>query len=78
MLPAEDIRRTAARLADCYNNTLPQWYQLLLANRDESPESAVADLMALANVKDRRHAPKRIAKIKAALRLAPKQPEGTS
>jgi len=71
--PAEDIRRTAAKLADCYNNTLPQWYQLLLTNREESPDSAVADLMALANVKDRQHAPKRIAKIRAALRLTSKK-----
>jgi len=71
--PAEDIRRTAAKLADCYNNTLPQWYQLMLANRDESPDSAVADLMVLANVKDRQHAPKRIAKIRAALQLTPKK-----
>jgi len=71
--PAEDIRRTAAKLADCYNNTLPQWYQLLLTNREESPDSAVADLMALANVKDRQHAPKRIAKIRVALRLTSKK-----
>jgi len=71
--PAEDIRRTAAKLVDCYNNTLPQWYQLLLTNREESPDSAVADLMALANVKDRQHAPKRIAKIRAALHLTSKK-----
>jgi len=69
--PAKEIRKTAAKLADCYTNTLPQWYQLMLANRDESPEAAVADLMALANVKDRQHAPKRIAKIRTALRLGP-------
>lgn len=71
--PAEDIRRTAAKLADCHSNTLPQWYQLMLANRNESPDSAVADLMALANVKDRQHAPKRIAKVRAALRLTLKK-----
>jgi len=71
--PAEDIRRTAAKLADCYSNTLPQWYQLLLTNREESPDSAVADLMALANVKNRQHAPNRIAKIRAALRLTSKK-----
>jgi len=69
--PAEDIRRTAAKLTDCHN-TLPQWYQLMLSNRDESPDSAVADLMALANVKDRQHTPKRIAKIRAALQLSSK------
>lgn len=72
-LPAKEIRKTAAKLADCYNKTLPQWYQLMLSNRDETPESAVADLMALANVKNRQHAPKRIANIREALRLPPKK-----
>ena len=71
-LPDKEIRTTAAKLADCYNKTLPQWYQLMLSNRNESPDSAVADLMALANVKDRRHAAKRIANIRLALKITPK------
>ena len=69
--PAKKIRKTAAKLAECYNQTLPQWYQLMLSNRNESPDTAVADLMALANVRDRRHAPKRIANIRLALRITP-------
>ena len=71
-LPGKKIRKTAAGLADCYSNTLPQWYQLMLANRNEAPDKAVAELMALANVKNRRHASKRIAGARAALRLTPK------
>jgi hypothetical protein len=67
----KEIRKTAAGLTDCYK-ILPQWYQLVLSNRAESPDKAVADLMALANVKDWRHAPKRIAGVKAALRISPK------
>jgi hypothetical protein len=69
--PGDEIRKTAAALADCYSKTLPQWYQLMLANRDEVPDKAVADLMALSNVKDRRHAAKRIAGVKAALNFTP-------
>jgi hypothetical protein len=75
-LPGKEIRKTAAKLADCYNKTLPQWYQLMLSNRNESPGTAVADLMALANVKDRRHAPKRIANVRIALRITPKNRKG--
>ena len=67
--PGQKIREAAANLSDCYNNTLPHWYQLMLSNRNESPDDAVADLMALANIKDRQHAPKRIANVRAALRI---------
>ena len=75
-LPGKEIRKTAAKLADCYNKTLPQWYQLMLSNRNESPDIAVADLMALANVKDRQHAPKRITNVRLALRITPKSKKG--
>jgi hypothetical protein len=71
-LPGKEIRKTAVRISDCTSKTLPQWYQLLLAKRNESPDKAVADLMALANIKDRRHAAKRIAGVRAALKIAPK------
>jgi hypothetical protein len=74
--PAADIRKTAAKLSDCYSKTLPQWYQLMLSNRNESPDAAVADLMALANVKNRQHAPKRIAKVRAALQLNAENKKG--
>jgi hypothetical protein len=73
---AKEIRKTAAELADCYHKTLPQWYQLMLSNRDESPDKAVADLMVLANIKDRPHALKRIAGVKAALRMTPQHKKG--
>ncbi|MDX2453382.1 hypothetical protein [Desulfosarcina sp.] len=75
-LPGQEIRKTAAKLTDCYNKTLPQWYQLMLSNRNESPDTAVADLMALANVKDRQHATKRIANIRLALKITPKNEKG--
>ena len=75
-LPGKEIRKTAAALSDCCNQTLPQWYQLVLANRDETPDTAVAGLMALANVKDRRHVPRRIAAVRAALRIPPPTREG--
>ncbi len=70
------IRKAAAKLADCYNKSLPQWYQLMLSNRNESPDTAVADLMALANVKDRQHASKRIANVRTALRITLKNEKG--
>lgn len=68
-VPGQKIREAAANLSACYNNTLPKWYQLMLSNRNESPDDAVADLMALANIKGRQHAPKRIANVRAALRI---------
>ena len=70
--PGIEIRKTAGRLADCTSNTLPQWYRLMLANRRELPDNAVADLMALANMKDGRHASRRVAGVRAALRITPK------
>ncbi|MCP3955116.1 MAG: hypothetical protein GY697_23285 [Desulfobacterales bacterium] len=70
------IRKAAAKLADCYNKSLPQWYQLMLSNRNESPDTAVADLMALANVKDRQHATKRIANVRLALKITPEHKKG--
>ena len=75
-LPGDEIRKTAAGLADCCNKTLPQWYQLVLTNRNEVPDRAVAHLMALAAVKDRQHAAKRIAGVKAALQFTPPPREG--
>ena len=75
-LPRQEVRKTAAKLADCYNKTLPQWYQLMLSNRNESPDTAVADLMALSNVKDRQHATKRIANVRLALKITPKNKKG--
>ena len=75
-LPRKAIRKAAADLTDCYNNTLPQWYQLMLSNRNESPDDAVAALMVLANVKNRRHTPKRIASVRLALGITPKHAKG--
>ncbi len=75
-LPGQKIRKTAAKLADCYNKTLPQWYQLMLSNRNELPDTAVADLMALANVKNRQHATKRIANVRLALKITPENKKG--
>ncbi len=69
VFPEQEIREIATKLSDCYNKTLPQWYQVMLLNRNESPDDAVADLMTLANIKNRQHAPKRIANVRAALRI---------
>lgn len=71
-----EIRETAAKLSNCYNNTLPLWYQRILSNRNEAPDDAVAHLMALANIKDGQHAPKRIANVRAALRITNKNKKG--
>ena len=70
--PGRKAKEIAATLSDCYNNTLPQWYQLMLSNRDESPENAVAELMALANIKERQHALKRISNVRACLKFTNK------
>jgi len=74
--PGREIRKTAAKLSECHKNTLPQWYQLMLSNRSESPDDAVADLMALANMKDRQHALKRMARVRTALRITNKKKKG--
>ena len=66
---AEDLRRWAAALTDCYHDTLPQWYKLALANREESPEEAARHLMALAGVKKTEQAAGRIKKIRFYLKI---------
>ncbi len=67
--PRHKLRETASKLADCFRQTLPDWYQLMLSNRGESPDAAAADLLALANIKNRKHMPKRIAAVRRALRF---------
>ncbi|MBI9085242.1 MAG: hypothetical protein JEZ11_16720 [Desulfobacterales bacterium] len=63
------LRQTAAALTDCYNDTLPNWYKLALANRDESPLEAARHLMTLADTRNTEHAADRIAKVKAHLKI---------
>lgn len=63
------LRQTAAALTDCYNETLPNWYKLALANRDESPVEAARHLMTLAGTRNAEHAADRIAKVKAHLKM---------
>ena len=63
------IRRLAADLTDCYNDTLPNWYNLALANREESPVEAARHLMSLAGTKEPGHAADRMKKVRNHLRI---------
>ena len=66
---AAALRQAAATLTDCYNDTLPQWYKLALANRGESPPEAARHLMTLADTRNAGHAADRIATVKAHLKI---------
>jgi hypothetical protein len=59
----------AAALTAVYEERLPDWYKLTLSRRGESPTEAAKHLMALVNIKDPRHAAKRMAAIKTSMKL---------
>jgi len=61
---AEHMRRHSSDLTDCYNNTLPNWYRILLRGRGEFPEEVTKQLMVLANTRDYHHARNRMEKIR--------------
>jgi len=64
-----ELRQLSARLSACYNEDLPHWYRMILANRDESPIDAARHLMALANTRDIRHAMNRVEKVRKHINL---------
>lgn len=64
-----DLRRLADELNTVYSGHLPDWYQLMLKQRDENPPEAAKHLLGLAGVQHLSHAKKRLLKIKSALKL---------
>ncbi len=65
----EQSHQAAVTLSELYQNGLPAWYRILLANQGESPQQAVAVLMKLAKTRNPTHARKQIAEIQQALDL---------
>lgn len=63
----EQSHQAAVKLSELYQNGLPAWYRILLANRGESPQQAVELLMKLAKTQNPEHARKQIAEIQQAL-----------
>lgn len=66
---APDLNGLAMKLTEIYQKTLPQWYQLSLANRGERPLEAAKHLTRLAKTRDQDQVLKRVAAIRSALRL---------
>jgi len=64
-----DWKQHAAAVTVVFEERLPDWYKLTLTRRGESPRDAAKHLMALANIQNPQHAAKRIAEIKACLKL---------
>ena len=64
----ENIRQLAAALSACYSEELPDWFQLLLERRGESPLEAAAFLMKLANTRDSGHAARQAQNIRKSLK----------
>ena len=67
---AADLRRLADELNTVYGGHLPDWYQLMLKQRDENPPEAAKHLLSLAGTQHLAHARKRVSKVKRALKLA--------
>jgi hypothetical protein len=61
---AVNLRRRSSDLIDCYHNTLPKWYQVLLRGRGELPDEIIKHLMALSNTRNYYHACNRMEKIR--------------
>lgn len=65
----EAARQLAVALSACYNEQLPDWYQLLLTRRRESPLEAAAYLMKLANTRNPGHAARQVENIRKSLNV---------
>ena len=63
------LRGLAGRLNDMYYDQTPHWYKMVLTNRGESPEEAVKHLNALAGIRKKEHAERRIEQIRDCLKL---------
>jgi hypothetical protein len=61
---AAGIRRHSSNLMDCYQNTLPNWYRMVLRGRGELPEEITRQLLALSNTRNYYHARNRMEKIR--------------
>jgi hypothetical protein len=57
------IRGLSVDLGTCFREDLPQWYQLLLKRREESPVDASQHMMVLSNTREYSHARNRAVRI---------------
>ena len=62
-------KKHAAAVIRMYDERLPDWYKLTLDRRGESPTDAAKHLLSLANTQNPQHAAKRMAEIKACLKI---------
>ena len=65
----KSIRQCSVELSEIYNNDLPHWYKMILANRSETPIDASKHLMALGNIRNGNHAEKHLHEIKTDLKI---------
>ena len=65
-----NLRKQSVALTDAYYDDLPRWYRMVLANRQESPDDASKNLLALSGIRDPDHARNRIHNIKKSLKLS--------
>lgn len=63
------MRALALALSECYTDRLPLWYRTRLQICREHPLKAATELMTLADSREPGRVPRRIAKIRASLRL---------
>lgn len=63
------IKEHASELGNHYENVLPNWYKILLKQKEESPIEAIKHLGILANTKNYEHAKSRVEKIKQSLKI---------
>ncbi len=66
---AKKLQKLAAALSDSFDLGIPHWYKMVLDNRKEFPKDAAADLMKLANTRQKDHMEKRISSIKKNLHI---------
>ena len=66
---AAELRRLADELNTVYSGHLPDWYQLMLKQRDENPPEAAKHLLSLAGSRHQAHAQKHLSKIRRVLKL---------
>ena len=63
------FKKHALDLGECFETILPNWYKLVLQNKNESPVDASKNLLALYNTSNVNHATARINMIKLNLKL---------
>jgi hypothetical protein len=65
---AEEMRRHSMELTECFTNSLPVWYKMLLNSRGEFPEKIANHLMILSNTRNYYNARNRMEKIRLVLK----------